>query len=83
MIDEGFDQVEQRAMLKELISRLPDNEREVLLMRFVTGKTQTEIAEMIGVSQMQVSRLVSRGLKRLRAELGVAEPEPVRRARRT
>lgn len=83
MIDEGFDQVEQRAMLKELIGRLPDNEREVLLMRFVTGKTQTEIAELIGVSQMQVSRLVSRGLKRLRAELGVPEPEPVRRARRT
>ena len=75
IIDEGFEQVEQRAVLREVISELPETEREVLLLRFVANKTQTEIAGMIGVSQMQVSRLVARGLKRLRASLGAPPPE--------
>lgn len=79
MVDAGFEQVEQRAMLREVISELPENEREVLLLRFVANKTQTEIAGMIGVSQMQVSRLVARGLKRLRTKLGAPEPPPVSR----
>jgi RNA polymerase sigma-B factor len=74
MVDAGFEQVEQRALLREVISELPETEREVLLLRFVANKTQTEIAGIIGVSQMQVSRLVARGLKRLRARLGT-DPE--------
>jgi RNA polymerase sigma-B factor len=81
--DAGFEQVEQRALLREIISTLPENEREVLLLRFVANKTQTEIAALVGVSQMQVSRLVARGLKRLRATLGVPEPEPKPRVRRS
>jgi RNA polymerase sigma-B factor len=79
IIDEGFEQVEQRALLRDVIAELPENEREVLLLRFVANKTQTEIAGMIGVSQMQVSRLVARGLKKLRARLGAAEPPPTTR----
>ena len=75
IVDEGFEQVEQRALLRDVIAALPDNEREVLLLRFVASKTQTEIASMIGVSQMQVSRLVARGLKKLRGQLG-APDEP-------
>jgi RNA polymerase sigma-B factor len=81
--DAGFEQVEQRALLREIIGTLPENEREVLLLRFVANKTQTEIAALVGVSQMQVSRLVARGLKRLRATLGVPEPEPKPRVRRS
>jgi RNA polymerase sigma-B factor len=73
VIDEGFEQVEQRAMLREVITELPEAEREILLLRFVANKTQTEIAAIVGVSQMQVSRLVARGLKRLRASLGAEE----------
>jgi RNA polymerase sigma-B factor len=75
MIDTGFEQVEQRELLRDVIAELPDTEREVLLLRFVANKTQTEIAGLIGVSQMQVSRLVARGLKRMRAQLG-AEDAP-------
>ena len=75
IVDGGFEQVEQRAVLREVISELPETEREVLLLRFVANKTQTEIAGMIGVSQMQVSRLVARGLKRLRASLGAPPPD--------
>jgi RNA polymerase sigma-B factor len=68
-IDERFEQVEQRAVLRPMIEQLPDTEREVLLLRFVANKTQTEIAGIVGVSQMQVSRLVARGLARLRARM--------------
>ncbi|MDT4892396.1 MAG: polymerase sigma-B factor [Pseudonocardiales bacterium] len=73
VLDEGFEQVEQRALLRDVIAKLPENEREILLLRFVANKTQTEIAAIVGVSQMQVSRLVARGLKRLRASLGAEE----------
>ena len=76
VIDEGFEQVEQRAILRDVIAQLPEAEREILLLRFVANKTQTEIASMVGVSQMQVSRLVARGLKKLRASLGAPEPDP-------
>ena len=44
MIDDGFEQVEQRELLRDVIAKLPENEREVLLLRFVANKTQTEIA---------------------------------------
>jgi len=73
-IDDRFEQVEQRALLRPMIEQLPEIEREVLLLRFVANKTQTEIAGIVGVSQMQVSRLVARGLGRLRA--GLERPEP-------
>lgn len=75
VIDAGFDQVEQRELLRGVIAKLPEAEREILLLRFVANKTQTEIAAIVGVSQMQVSRLVARGLKRLRASLGASEPD--------
>jgi RNA polymerase sigma-B factor len=75
VVDEGFEQVEQRAVLRDVIALLPEAEREILLLRFVANKTQTEIAALVGVSQMQVSRLVARGLKKLRVSLGAPEPE--------
>jgi RNA polymerase sigma-B factor len=75
VLDAGFDQVEQRELLRGVIAKLPVAEREILLLRFVANKTQTEIAAIVGVSQMQVSRLVARGLKRLRASLGAGEPD--------
>jgi RNA polymerase sigma-B factor len=82
-LDEGYEQVEQRAVLRDVIGKLPETEREILLLRFIANKTQTEIAAIVGVSQMQVSRLVARGLKRLRESLGAPEPdvEPRRRKR--
>jgi RNA polymerase sigma-B factor len=76
VVDAGFEQVEQRALLRGVIAKLPEAEREILLLRFVANKTQTEIAAIVGVSQMQVSRLVARGLKRLRASLGADEAPP-------
>ena len=55
---------------------MPEREQEVLLLRFGAGKSQTEIAGIVGVSQMQVSRLISRSLTRLRERLVTDGVEP-------
>jgi RNA polymerase sigma-B factor len=70
--DEGMELVEARAVLGPMLAKLPDRERQILLLRFVDGKTQTEIAEVVGISQMQVSRLVARTLAQLREQLSDA-----------
>ena len=49
-----------------MVRRLPEVEQEVVRLRFVEGLTQLEIAQRVGRSQMQVSRLLARSLERLR-----------------
>jgi RNA polymerase sigma-B factor len=68
-IEVGFDQAEARALLRPALERLPGREREILMLRFVGERTQAEIARIIGVSQMQVSRLITRSLNQLREVL--------------
>jgi RNA polymerase sigma-B factor len=58
-----------RVALERLLSQLPERERRILAMRFFADKTQSEIGAEIGVTQMQVSRLLSRALRRLREQL--------------
>src|SRR5262249_37393230 len=61
--------------------RAPDpRERKILHLRFFGGLTQSQIARQVGISQMHVSRLITRSLVKLRAELAVDElaPEPER-----
>jgi RNA polymerase sigma-B factor len=65
--DHGIAEVDGQLALEPLLSRLPSREQEILRLRFVEGCTQTEIANRIGVSQMQVSRLLARSLERMRA----------------
>jgi RNA polymerase sigma-B factor len=67
--DMGLDAVEMRAVLRPALESLSEREQLVLLLRFVAGKTQTEIADIVGVSQMQVSRLIARSLSELRDRL--------------
>ena len=55
--------------LKQIISQLNPKERQVIIMRYFQDKTQTEIAEAIGVSQVQVSRIEKKVLKVLREKL--------------
>ncbi len=57
--------VEDRAHLLDLLQRLPERERRVMYMRYFEDMTQAEIAEAIGVSQMHVSRLLTRSLAAL------------------
>ncbi|MGH3943384.1 MAG: RNA polymerase sigma factor SigF [Pseudonocardiaceae bacterium] len=67
--DAELDQVEFRTTLAPLLERLPERERTILKLRFFAGMTQSQIAQQIGLSQMHVSRLLSRTLARLRHEL--------------
>lgn len=53
-------------LLKELIQKLDAKERRLIMLRFYSDKTQMEIAEILGVSQVQVSRLISKTLEKLR-----------------
>ncbi len=68
-VEQEFDLVEHREALAPLLAALPERERRILLLRFFGGLTQTEIAHRVGLSQMHVSRLLSRTLVRLRLEL--------------
>jgi len=52
----------EKIMLKKLIAELPQREKKVLLLRYYRGKTQTEIAKMLGISQVQVSRIETKTL---------------------
>ena len=63
--DDRIERAEDVAALRSLRGVLDDRDREVLYLRFVEDLTQTEIAKRIGVSQMQVSRLIRRALQRL------------------
>jgi len=67
--DEQFDLADIWYTLEPLISDLDVQEQEVLFLRFFEDMTQSDIAEVVGVSQMQVSRLISRALERLRTQL--------------
>jgi RNA polymerase sigma-B factor len=68
-IDAELVNVEYRAALRPLLARLEPRERQILMLRFFQGYTQSQIAAEIGMSQMHVSRLLSRTLARLRAAL--------------
>lgn len=65
--DDGFARAEERATLGPLMGQIGERERIVLKLRFSDDLTQAEIGERIGVSQMQVSRLIRQALARLRA----------------
>jgi RNA polymerase sigma-B factor len=67
--DENLEHVEIRESLKPLLDSLGAREKKILLLRFFKNKSQTQIAEEIGVSQMHVSRLLSRTLAQLRTSL--------------
>jgi len=65
--EQGYNLAENRATLDRLLQTITPREREVLRLRFEEDLTQAEIGERIGVSQMQVSRLIRQSVTRLRA----------------
>jgi RNA polymerase sigma-B factor len=65
-IDDRFELIEYTSAIGPTLRALPTRDRIVLKLRFEDDLTQLEIAERIGVSQMHVSRLIRRALKRLR-----------------
>lgn len=66
-IDGRYELVELDASISSALDQIPERERHILHMRFVEELTQTEIAKRVGISQMQVSRLLRRSLDRIRA----------------
>ncbi len=65
-IEPAFTDIDERETLLPLLAALPDREREIIRLRFVEGQSQTQIAQRLGISQMQVSRLLGRTLSELR-----------------
>ncbi|MFJ8043744.1 RNA polymerase sigma factor SigF [Kitasatospora sp. NPDC096147] len=70
--DDRFDLVENLVSLRPLIAALPERDRLILSLRFTQEMTQSQIGERLGLSQMHVSRLLSRTLTRLREGLEAA-----------
>ncbi|MFJ5230833.1 SigB/SigF/SigG family RNA polymerase sigma factor [Kitasatospora sp. NPDC088391] len=68
-LDGRFALIENLVALKPLIAQLPERDREILSMRFTEDLTQSQIGARLGLSQMHVSRLLSRALAKLRAGL--------------
>jgi RNA polymerase sigma-B factor len=75
-VDPGIDLVTDRLTALDLLAKLPARERHILDLRFHHGLTQTEIADKIGLSQMHVSRLLTRTLLWLRAGMLDSTPPP-------
>jgi RNA polymerase sigma-B factor len=78
-IDERYDLVTLTASIAPAAKRLSERDRRVLVLRFIEDRTQSEIADEVGVSQMQVSRILSKALR----QLGAAVDDDPSRRRRT
>lgn len=68
--DAEASRTEARVVLEPVLRRLSERERRILELRFADDQTQAEIGDELGVTQMQVSRLLNRILGRMREELG-------------
>lgn len=70
-IEQGFEDVERRSVIADALAALTEEERRVVRLRFADGRTQAQIAAVIGVSQMQVSRIITRSVAKMRAVVDV------------
>jgi RNA polymerase sigma factor, sigma-70 family/RNA polymerase sigma-70 factor, sigma-B/F/G subfamily len=65
-IDPGLEAVDREMVVGDLLASLPERDRQIVHLRFFEGLTQSEISDRIGISQMHVSRLLSKSLASLR-----------------
>lgn len=70
--DSALARIDERQALRPLIQALPERERSILMMRFFEEMSQSQIAARVGISQMHVSRLLSRTLRDLHDQLEAA-----------
>ncbi|MEV0897429.1 SigB/SigF/SigG family RNA polymerase sigma factor [Actinoplanes sp. NPDC049802] len=75
-VDDDLESVTDKLTVTDLLLRLPTRERRMLAMRFYGNRTQAEIAAELGISQMHVSRLLSRALSWLREAMLNDAPPP-------
>jgi RNA polymerase sigma-B factor len=73
--EEAREAAEARVLLEPLLRELGERDRRIVHLRFAEGRTQQEIADELGVTQMQVSRLLSRILRQLREGFGASPLE--------
>ncbi|HYY12130.1 MAG TPA: sigma-70 family RNA polymerase sigma factor, partial [Kineosporiaceae bacterium] len=71
-LDPMLGQIDDVLSVRPLLERLSPRDRRILALRFFSGWTQQQIADDVGVTQMQVSRLISKALRRLREGLQAA-----------
>ena len=56
-------------VINELIEELEERDKKVILLRYFKGKTQNEVAKILGVTQVQISRIERRALNRMKIKL--------------
>ena len=61
--------ITNKMVIKQLINELEDRDKEIILLRFFKEKTQTEVAKIIGISQVQVSRIERKILNKMKMKL--------------
>ena len=66
----SYELIDAKLAIADGMGSLPENERRILHLRFIEDMTQSEIGALLGVSQMQVSRLLTRSLAQLRTLAG-------------
>ena len=64
-------EIANRITIKKLISELKDKEKEVILLRYYKGKTQMQVSRILGITQVQVSRIERRVLENMKRKLSV------------
>lgn len=69
VVDDKSEQILDNFLLKSEIEKLPEREKKILLLRYFRGKTQAEVANMLDVSQVQVSRIEAKIIESLRKKL--------------
>src|SRR5215204_1679022 len=74
--EEDIDRAEARLIIDEVLTQLNEDERRLIQLRYYEQRSQSEIAEEIGTSQMQVSRLLSKLLVKMRTIIGAPERLP-------
>ena len=66
---DGTEDLIDKIMIKEIIENLDERDKKIILLRYYRDKTQSEVAEILGVSQVQVSRLESKILSYMKSKL--------------
>lgn len=73
--DPYLDRIDDRMILRPLLERLDPRERTVVFLRYYRGRSQREVGQRIGVTQMQVSRIEAKIMRELRAALAPGTPD--------
>ncbi len=68
-VSDKSDDMIDKLILKEEITKLPEKEKKLILLRYFRGKTQGEVAEVLGISQVQVSRMESKIIEHLKKKM--------------